>query len=174
MSETKEDFMCEECEADFSSKFNLERHMKNCHDKDGDESNEEDEEEGEEEEEDSVWRCMLTIVYGELISKKVHGHLTADDILESKKHTKEILDKLRIEMEYVIENAKGLEEDKLYQNFEKSKKKLEDDENYTTDEACNIAWKNRKLSMQELLHDNKDLLENELEGLEEKDERKED
>ncbi|MCP4485983.1 MAG: hypothetical protein GY820_01440 [Gammaproteobacteria bacterium] len=160
-----EEFTCEECETEFASKFNFDRHMQRYHAEDADDEDSEEEEETEEEENDA-WSQMISKVYHEMIQKETHGELSADEILESKEQSKEIINKLLDEVSYVTGTTQRLEEDELYQNLKKSKEKMEEDENYTTEEALAVAWKNRKPSIQQLLYDKKNLLEDELENVE--------
>ncbi|MCP4459131.1 MAG: hypothetical protein GY816_14075, partial [Cytophagales bacterium] len=153
-------YKCAYCNEEFTNKWNKKRHVECFHSKeasDDDSDVEEEDGDSEEEVEDGPWSRLLHVIYAN-ITKDWDDELTAEDVLESKPMIKEILAELRHEVEYITNIAGALEDDELYLNLVKSKEKLEEDENYTPEEANIMAWKNRRLSLQKVLENNINVL----------------
>ncbi|MCP4487696.1 MAG: hypothetical protein GY820_10330 [Gammaproteobacteria bacterium] len=114
----------------------------------------------EEEEEVDGWSMIFAHLYPKLLSENTTDNGNdAKQILKRKDNMKIILDRLRKEVEYVIKSHEALQDDKLFEKWKNSRDKLVDEDEYTAEEASILSWKNRKVSMKELIEKYADILE---------------
>jgi len=195
---------CPHCDATFSSKFNLNRHMDRRHigEEDDDEEDNvtgesEPEEEGDEEEEkpsknistsnkddgdmDEEERKKTEEELGINILKKA-----ADDVIEQKPNMEDarkllrepyfsmLLDAVQANVRKKLQNYNALSRSDIVCSVEGAKESFMNDDDYDSDEAEQRAWEARKYKVKNLLDENIDAIQKHIDEEEDEDDEEQD